>query len=92
MQCKDIPDEPILNFLARHGGIGCTVWRQDNGAPYERSALRAMPDNVSERLATAKMGRLIKRGLVDGCMCGCRGDFELTAEGEAYMRNLAKNP
>ena len=86
MQCNDIPDEPILQFLAEHGGIGCTVWRQDDGTPYERSALKAMPDNTPQKLAKAKMGQLIKRGLVDGCMCGCRGDFELTDKGQASIQ------
>lgn len=23
MQCKDIPTQPILEFVAVHGGIGC---------------------------------------------------------------------
>jgi hypothetical protein len=81
MQAKDVPDEPVLRFLAAHGGIGCTVWRDEAGEPYERSALRAMPDETPVKLARAKMGMLIRRGLVDGCTCGCRGDFELTAKG-----------
>lgn len=88
MTCKDIPDEQILHFLAQHGGIGCTVWRQDDGIPYERSALRAMPDNLPEKLAKAKMGQLIKRGLVSGCLCGCRGDFELTTKGQESIKKI----
>jgi predicted transcriptional regulator len=40
-----------------------------------------MPDETPVKLARAKMGMLIRRGLVDGCTCGCRGDFELTAKG-----------
>ena len=70
MQCKDLPDEPILLFLAEHGGIGCTVW-EDKDGPIERSALKAMPDNIPVKLATAKMGQLIWRRLVSGCTCGC---------------------
>ena len=38
------------------------------------------------RLALAKIRRLMARGLVDGCDCGCRGDFELTEDGEAWLR------
>ena len=76
MQCKDIPDEPILLFLVKHGGgIGCPLWR----------ALEAMPNNVPEKLARAKMGQLIKRDLVHGCVCGCRGDFTLTAKGQTFI-------
>jgi len=83
MQCKDIPNEPILHFLAQHGGIGCTVW----------DCIPAMPDGVIGKLATAKMGRLIRRGLIDGCICGCRGDFELTDKGRmAIQSNTAVIP
>lgn len=30
-----------------------------------------------EKVLLAKLKRLIKRGLITGCACGCRGDFEL---------------
>lgn len=30
----------------------------------------------------SKMRRTIKRGLIKGCDCGCRGDIELTPKGE----------
>jgi hypothetical protein len=82
-QCKDIPDAPILAFLAEHGGIGCTVWRDDAGEPFPRSALRAMPAGTPRNLARAKMEMLVRRGLAYGCGCGCRGDWELTEKGTA---------
>lgn len=78
MQCKDIPDEPILEFLAIHGGIGCHAWNLE-GEDGERSVLNAMPKGTPEKLALAKMKSLIRRGMVTGCGCGCRGDFELAA-------------
>jgi hypothetical protein len=28
---------------------------------------------------------LIKRGLVSGCTCGCRGDFEITQKGLDFL-------
>lgn len=86
MQCKDIPDAPILRFLSEHGGIGCTAWRGADGAPInERSVLHVMPANVPDKLATAKLRQLMRRGLVDGCDCGCRGDWELTEKGRAAL-------
>lgn len=36
-------------------------------------------------LIRAKAGALIRRGLLDGCDCGCRGDFELTPAGAAFL-------
>lgn len=36
-----------------------------------------LPENV----VLAKVKRLIKRGLVEGCTCGCRGDFQIRRTG-----------
>lgn len=80
-QAKDIPDGPVLAFLAMHGGIGCNWF----GPEYPRSVTHAMPEGIPEKVALAKMRGLIGRGLVDGCGCGCRGDFELTAKGRAKL-------
>lgn len=38
-----------------------------------------------EKVVLAKMAALIRRGLLDGCPCGCRGDFELTKQGEGFL-------
>lgn len=32
---------------------------------------------VPEKVVVAKLKALKRRGLVDGCTCGCRGDFTL---------------
>jgi hypothetical protein len=32
-----------------------------------------------------KLQSLIDRKLIDGCTCGCRGDFELTPAGRASL-------
>ena len=81
MQCKDIPTIPILEFVKRHGGIGCNWY----GNEYERSVTHAMPPGIPDKLVLAKMRQLISKGLVDGCPCGCRGDYELTDKGEALL-------
>jgi len=84
LQCKDIPTMPILEFIGKHGGIGCNwCWLHD-----ERCVRHAMPAGsiLPDRLVLAKMRKLIAKGYVDGCDCGCRGDFELTDKGrEAIM-------
>ena len=41
----------------------------------------AAESGLPENLVLAKARKLIKRGLLDGCACGCRGDFELSAPG-----------
>ncbi len=81
LQCKDIPDLPILEFLHRHHGRWATWF----GNQYDNSVTHAMPSWIPEKLALAKMKVLIRRGLVDGCDCGCRGDFVLTEKGEKEL-------
>jgi hypothetical protein len=84
MQCKDIPDRPILEFIASLGEPAILLDR-DGDVPYEHSVVRAMPDGTPPNLVRAKMAMLLRRDLVDGCVCGCRGDFELTRRGRAFL-------
>ena len=76
-QCKDIPDGPILAFLRQHQGRWAT-WGEGYSMPTVRDA---MPHGTPDKLQIAKMRQLMKRGLVDGCPCGCRGDYEITPKG-----------
>jgi hypothetical protein len=86
IQCKDIPDKPILEFLLANKGTWCN-WFKD----HENSVRVAMPQNLaSDKLVLAKMSRLMERGLVDGCDCGCRGDFEITPKGEEWLATNSK--
>lgn len=79
MQCKDISDIPILHYLLSRKGLWCGWWGQ------ERNVALAMPVGTPDKLVLAKMKQLIKRGLVEGCTCGCRGDFCITSKGEQYL-------
>lgn len=83
MQCKDIPHLPVLEFLAKetHEFKWATY-----GEGYSMPTVAdAMPSGIPEKLQIAKMGQLIKRGLADGCACGCRGDFYITEKGKLYL-------
>ena len=81
MQCKDIPDIPILTFLLSNKGKFCTRHR----------VCLAMPNDTPDKLLLAKMKMLIRRGLVEGCTCGCRGDFRITEKGEALIEEHEHN-
>lgn len=87
MQCKDIPDLPILQFLASLKG----EWANWHGNNYDNSVTRAMPEETPPKVVLAKMAMLMKRGLVDGCNCGCRGDFVLTDKGREYLATAEKS-
>jgi hypothetical protein len=84
MQAKDIPERPVLEFLATLTRPGTWCGSEDDMP--ENTVLRAMPPNTPPKVALAKMRALIRRGLVAGCRCGCRGDFELTAPVRAALQ------
>lgn len=86
MQCKDIPDRPVLKFLRdKASNIGAGWHDLKPRAHFMPTVRDAMPPDIPDKLALAKMDMLIKRGLVDGCACGCRGDFSLTDKGRKFL-------
>ena len=93
MQCKDIPDELILKFLAgpyRDWPVaGWATWFWSDTYQPANRIFNVLPPGVNDKLALAKMQKLISRGLADGCACGCRGDFEITNKGRAFLASKA---
>jgi hypothetical protein len=75
MQCKDIPDEAFLEAVRRCPGSPLLGARNRWEVHAE---LEVTAGSLPENLFLAKTRRLIARGLIDGCACGCRGDFTLT--------------
>jgi hypothetical protein len=64
-QAKDIPDQRILALL--HPTTWTTWWvLADEHFP-----------EFPPKVVLAKLRQLYKRGLIDGCPCGCRGDWVL---------------
>lgn len=83
LQCKHIPDVPILQFLSRQ-----TRW-STHGNGYSMPTVQdAMPEWTPRKLQIAKMVMLKRRGLVDGCGCGCRGDWRITDKGIGYLNEV----
>jgi len=92
LQCKDIPDLPILELLRDlpNWKVAGLFHVQRQGCPwpgFENSVTPAFPqgDKTPPKLVLAKMRSLIARGLIDGCACNCRGDFALTEKGRALV-------
>lgn len=83
MQCKDIANEPILLLLDKMDGKWATWF---NYPGIHNSVIPAFPVNTPVKLVLAKMRSLINLGLVDGCSCGCRGDYVITEKGKASIR------
>jgi hypothetical protein len=94
MQAKDLDDKAMLRvvlgismgWLKRHfkldGGYDCRpdswVFTWD---------IRDQYSDVPEKVLVAKLNKLVKRGLLDGCTCGCRGDFWVTPKGHEFLAN-----
>ena len=79
LQCKHIPNLPVLQRLADLS----PSWahRFEGGLTIKT----AFPEGTPDKLLLAKMRMLIDRRLVDGCTCGCRGDFYITDSGRVYL-------
>ena len=86
-QCKDVPDAPVLRFLAQRPGVWHN-WYVGN----DKDVRQAMPPGLPDKLVLGKMRMLIRRGLVSGCDCGCRGDFEITPKGQAWLAAYRETP
>ena len=80
---KDIPDRLILNYLADRQGSWTCYWEGyfKDKDPSVSDIHYAVPDGSPVGLVRYKLKRLYKRGLIGGCVCGCRGDFEITDKG-----------
>jgi hypothetical protein len=78
MQAKDIAERPILEFL-RDIHPRWATWARgwDHSIP--------AADSVPAKVLRAKMTALIRRKLVSGCTCGCRGDYEITELGRQFL-------
>ena len=89
MQAKDVSTEDVLRFLAEHQGRWSTWFGEGDGMP---NVCRAMPEGTPSKVALAKMRQLHRAGLVGGCPCGCRGDFEITDRGLARIGQQRTKP
>lgn len=85
IQAKHISDRGVLEFVARQS-VWCT-WGEGHSMP---TIADACPTGTPEKVQRAKAAALIRRGLLDGCTCGCRGDFEITDKGRAWLADTGK--
>lgn len=93
--CKDIPDETFLTALdeairlreIEHGApwnCGATRWDLAAvlaGHPEDVGGSPVDYPDLPMALVLAKARNLIRRGLLTGCACGCRGDWERASSG-----------
>lgn len=80
MQAKDIPDVAVLSQLSDYEFDWSFTW--DPGI----TSLGPF------KVVLAKLRALARRKLIDGCTCGCRGNFFLTPKGAEYLRAAGGQP
>lgn len=87
-QAKDVPEDVILRVLNEEPGRWHTHRRSMFMAslPEISSELAAFP----EKVLLAKLRGMLKRGVIDGCGCGCRGDWRVPSPEERRMAALGK--
>lgn len=97
MKASDIPDIVILQAVksVAMGKLkdGETFKYSDgsyNGNPWvmvwdAHPEINRRMGEVPFKVFMAKFRALYKRGLLDGCACGCRGDMQITLKGEELM-------
>jgi len=83
MQAADIDDWEFLNLVAAYNldeDRWALVW--DMQAYFD----------VPFKVIRAKARKLLRRGLMDGCHCGCRGDFEVIDSAERRVLGWPEIP
>lgn len=87
LQAKHLPDLSMLTTIA---AISAAKKDENYGSDVSPWVLiweleRVMP-HVPEKVIRAKMKSLLRRGLIEGCSCGCRGDYYILPKGYAYLQ------
>lgn len=85
MKASDTTDLAVLSLLGKNPDSWHMFWEP---GPGYLSADPAFAPETPFKVRLAKMRGLVKRGLVDGCTCGCRGDFTITPKGIARLAAL----
>jgi hypothetical protein len=85
IQAKHIPDEAMVLIIKQLKGMpgmygypgGIQVFRPAEHTTVNITDICNLYPSVPRKVIMAKLRRLVKRGVIDGCTCGCRGDFKV---------------
>jgi hypothetical protein len=94
LQAKHIPDQAMLLAIDALRQIPYS-YPNSQGLPIWRTRATTMLVDIENlwpslppKVIRAKLNGLIKRGIIDGCTCGCRGDFKILDATKAQPTTL----
>lgn len=87
IQCKDISTLALLRFVAlwTDKKSSVTLFKHDDEP---RSVWTIMLPVIPMCVMKQKFENMVRKGLIDGCYCGCRGDFIITQRGRQRIALL----
>lgn len=84
IQAKHVSDIDVLKFIDQQNKeSGPWMMRQDVEAHFKP---------IPPKVVLSKLRALLKKRLIDGCGCGCRGDFTMTTDGRVLLENRTMRP
>jgi hypothetical protein len=83
MQCKDINEEPILMHLLKIYPNSATLF----DVCIDKDSLLPFFDGIPPKLIFKKLEMMVRKKVVSGCWCGCRGDFLITHKGIGKIKH-----
>lgn len=78
VQAKHLSDEAVLAAIRSASNDG--RWPGQKRRWVSRGDVEAAFPDVPWKVVLAKLRSLLKRNVIDGCGCGCRGDFHIIGE------------
>ena len=75
VQAKDISDDDFIRAVQVVSVRTAASWNQRTAWANRFDVAEEL--GFPEKVVLAKARKIIKQGRMDGCSCGCRGDFDL---------------
>lgn len=67
VQAKNLPDELLIRIIQQ--------FSDETGVGTFLGVIQFELEPVPPKVVLAKLKSMVKRGILTGCTCGCRGDF-----------------
>jgi hypothetical protein len=77
---KDIPDDLFIQAVAECSKAAARSWNRSSAWASRMEVQEWLSERlgpVPPKVVIAKAKAVIKKGRMQGCTCGCRGDFDL---------------